>query len=684
MLVANVLWWWMDAVQAIMPPFPSLADVGFLLYMPLVFAALLTFPARPQTRHERFKLLLDVAVVVVGGFMVLWYLILGPTVAAGGSDTLAVATSIAYPVCDLVLLWAVTTILLRGPAPACRRPLQILLASLGLHIVGGVYLGYLGLHEGFVGGTWPDLFLLTSLYLLVVAAAEQYRRATPAADTEITRRHSVNRLPYAAVAVSYLLLVLIARGQPLYPLGGLILGAVTITGLVIARQIAALRDNESLIVTDALTGLANRTQLRVALERAMMRRNTGGGALGVLMLDLDGFKEVNDTLGHETGDGLLVAFADVLRRSVRAGDTAARLGGDEFAVVLPGMKDGPKAAGIVAERILTALREPVRIGEHTVTIRTSIGIGIADHTGPNTVAEVLHQADVAMYAAKRRGLHDYAIHGQDTNDAEVARQQLHVDLLHAVEREEFFLVYQPIVDMSTEEIQGVEALIRWRHPDRGIVPPMDFIPACEESGLIEHIGMWVLETASRQVAQWQQIGAAVPLHLHVNLSPRQLGDPQVVDKAAEVLRRTGLDPRRLVVELTESMLLEDPADAVAKLGAFKSLGIRLAIDDFGTGFSSLAHLTRLPVDILKIDRCFVAAMGHDADSAAVAEAIVHLSKALHLDTIAEGIEEGTQAIDLLNLGCRIGQGYHFARPEEAHVLTDLLAAQGVLELKHVS
>ena len=412
MLVSNVLWWWVDAVQGIMPPYPSLADVGFLLYMPLVFAALLTFPARPQTRHERFKLLLDVAVVVVGGFMVLWYLILGPTVAAGGAAKLAVATSIAYPVGDLVLLWAVTTILLRGPAPACRRPLQILLASLGLHVTGGVYLGYLGLHEGFVGGTWPDLFLLTSLYLLVVAAAEQFRQANPAENTETTRRHSINRLPYVAVAVSSVLLILIAREQPLYPLGGLIFGAVTITGLVMVRQIAALRDNESLMVTDALTGLANRTRLRVALERAMTRRNTDGGTLGVLMLDLDGFKEVNDTLGHETGDSLLVAFADVLQGSIRDGDTAARLGGDEFAVVLPRVKNDPTAAAVVAERILTRLSEPVCIGEHMVRIRASIGIAFADHTGPDTVAELLHQADIAMYAAKRRGLHDYAIHGQ--------------------------------------------------------------------------------------------------------------------------------------------------------------------------------------------------------------------------------------------------------------------------------
>ncbi len=677
MVLANVVWWWIDAVQRTVPPYPSLADAGFLLFMPLVFVAMSTFPTRAQTRHERFKVLLDVAVVVVGGFMVLWYLILGPTIAAGGVRPLGVATSIAYPVGDLALLWAVVALLLRGPAPNCRRPLQILVVALGLHIIADVDVGYLGLHAGFIGGTWPDLFYLTALYLLAVSAAEQYRRAGFTTDPAGTRsRHSVNRLPYLTVAISYLLLILIARRQPLYPLGGLLLGAVAVTGLVVTRQIAALRDNENLVVTDALTGLANRTRLRVALERATARSDAGGGVLGVLMLDLDGFKEVNDTLGHETGVALLVTFADVLRRCLRAGDTAARLGGDEFAIVLPGLKGGTKAAVVVAERILAALGEPVRVGEHTLTIRTSIGIAVADRPGPDSIAELLHRADVAMYVAKRRGLHDYAVHGQDPDDAEVAGRQLQLDLLRAVERDELFLVYQPIVDLTTEEIRGVEALIRWRHPDRGIVPPMEFIPACEESGLIERIGMWVLETACRQVARWQrELGAARRLNLNVNLSPRQLRDPELVDKVAEVLRRTGFDPRRLVVELTESTLLDDPRDAVAKLSAFKELGVRLAIDDFGTGFSSLGYLTRLPVDILKIDRCFVADMRHDAQSAAVAEAIIRLSEALHLDIVAEGIEERGQATDLLNLGCPAGQGYYFARPQDADALTELLAAR---------
>jgi diguanylate cyclase (GGDEF)-like protein len=303
--------------------------------------------------------------------------------------------------------------------------LQIVVAAMGLHIVGGVAIGYLSLHGGFVGGTWPDLFLLTGVYLLAVAAAVQRRRSATGTETaEAPKRLSVNRLPYIAVTVSYLLLMLIARGEPLYPLGGLLLGAVTITGLVVARQIAALRDNEELVVTDALTGLANRTRHRVALERALAHGERNSGAVGVLMLDLDGFKQVNDTLGHETGDGLLVAFADVLRRSVRTGDTAGRLGGDEFAVVLPNLHHAD-AAVTVAERILAALREPVHIGNHMVTMRTSIGIAVAHPTGIDSATEVQHRADMAMYTAKRSGLHGYAVHGQEPDDADRGRHRLH-------------------------------------------------------------------------------------------------------------------------------------------------------------------------------------------------------------------------------------------------------------------
>ena len=681
MIVANVVWWWMDAVRRIVPPFPSVADAGFLLFMPVVFVALSTFPARPRTRHERFKLLLDIAVVVVGGFMVQWYLILGPTIAAGGVSALGVATSIAYPVGDLVLLSGLAAVLMRGPAATSRRPLQILAASLGLHIVADVYVGYIGLHQGFVGGTWPDLFYLTSLYLFAVAAAEQYRQANATDDATATgRRHAINRLPYVVVAVSYALLMLIAHRQPIYPLGGLLAGAVTLTGLVVTRQVVALRDNETLVVTDALTGLANRTRLRSALDRALARTDATDGAVGVLMLDLDGFKAVNDAFGHETGDGLLTAFAGVLRRCVRAGDTAGRLGGDEFAIVLPEVK-GAAAAVLVAERILAALREPVQIGEHTVTMRTSIGIALAED--PETpAAEVQHQADMAMYAAKRRGLHGYVVHGQDPDSPEQTRQQLHVDLMQALERDEFFLVYQPIVDMDTEQIHGVEALIRWRHPQRGVVPPMEFIPACEEIGLIDQIGIWVLATACRQVAQWQrELGPPRRLQLHVNLSPRQMDDPDIVTTVVEVLHRAGFDPCGLVLELTENVLLDDAAGVVDKLTAFKDAGVRLAIDDFGTGFSSLSYLTRLPVDILKIDRRFIAELGHDTPNATITEAIIRLAEALHLDTVAEGIEEHSQATDLIRRGCTVGQGYYFARPQDAGSITTLLNTRPDLHLR---
>src|SRR5919198_366358 len=376
-LFANTVWWWMEAVQGGSPPFPSLADVGYVAFIPVLLAGLLAFPGRPVSRQERYKIALDTATVVAGGFMVLWYLVLGPTVTEGGAGFLAIATSVAYPVGDLVVLFGIAKVLLRGPAESSRRPLQILVVGLVLFVVADVYYGYVGLHDGFIGGSWPDLFWLSANYLFAVSAAEQHLRAEhPEGDVRRARSWHVNRLPYVGVALGYGLLLLIARGQRLYPLGGLLIGAIVLTVLVVLRQITALRENHALVVTDSLTGLTNRAQLRATLDRALLRGRRGDRRVAVLLLDLDGFKQINDTLGHETGDDFLVGFAEVLRGCVRAGDTAGRLGGDEFAVIIDQVS-GSEDAVVVAQRILARLREPITVGEHSLPIRTSVGIALS-------------------------------------------------------------------------------------------------------------------------------------------------------------------------------------------------------------------------------------------------------------------------------------------------------------------
>src|SRR6266545_2647042 len=673
-LFANTVWWWLEAVQGGSPPFPSLADVGYLAFIPVLLGGLLAFPGRPVSRQERYKLALDTATVVAGGFMVLWYLVLGATVTEGGAGFLAIATSVAYPVGDLVLLFGIVNVLLRGPAESSRRPLQILVVGLVLFVVADVYYGYLGLHQSFIGGGWPDLFWLSANYLFAVSAVEQHQRAEhPEGGVRRARSWHVNRLPYVGVGVGYGLLLLIAHGQHLYPLGGLLIGAVVLTVLVVLRQITALRENHALVVTDSLTGLTNRAQLRATLDRTLLRGRRGDRRVAVLLLDLDGFKQINDTLGHETGDGVLVGFADVLRDCVRAGDIAGRLGGDEFALVIDQV-NGSEDAVAVAQRILARLREPITAGEHALLTRTSIGIALSGD-GANQPDELLHRADQAMYAAKRRGAHRYEVYGHIPDDRELRRARLETDLRLALDREEMVVHYQPIVTLHDGNIVGLEALVRWRHPSIGMIPPGEFIPVAEETGLIHELGAWVLQHAGRQVRTWQErFPRTRPLQLSVNLSPRQVQDPQLVQDVTAILRRIGLDPRTLVLELTENVFMHDTDEAIAKLAALKQLGIRIAIDDFGTGYSSLGYLTHLPVDILKIDRCFIAELGTGSEGSVVAEAVVRLSQALHLDTVAEGIEAANQAEGLRELGCQLGQGYYFAHPLSSEAFEELLEA----------
>ncbi|HYY82570.1 MAG TPA: EAL domain-containing protein [Actinomycetes bacterium] len=676
-LFANTVWWWLESAINTSPPFPSLADVGYLAFIPVLLGGLFAFPGRPHSRQERFKLALDTITVVAGGFMVLWYLVLGPAVTDSGAGFLTVATSIAYPVGDLVLVFGIAKVLLRGPAASSRRPLQILIGGLALFVVADVYYGYIGLHAGFVGGSWPDLFWLSANFLFAVAAGEQhYRAGHPDRGAQRARSWHVNRLPYVAVGLGYGLLLLIARGQGLYPLGGLLVGAVVLTAVVVLRQITALRENHELIVTDSLTGLANRTQLRVDLERALARSRRNGDQVAVLLLDLDGFKQINDTFGHEVGDDVLVGFADVLRGCIRKIDTSGRLGGDEFAVVLEQV-NGPADVTMAAQRILAELDDPIVVDNHTLQVRSSIGIALSEG-GADDPEELLRRADMAMYVAKRRGAHGFELYGHIPDDRQLERTILAKELRLALKRGQLVVHYQPIVTLHDGGITGVEALVRWQHPSRGLLPPGEFIQLAEETGLIGDLGAWVLERACRQVHAWQErFPGSRPLQLSVNLSPRQMQDPDLVEDVTAILERTGFDPHTLVLELTEGVLMHDRDDVVARLTRLKQLGIRIAIDDFGTGYSSLGYLTHLPVDILKIDRCFVADFGTSSEGSVVAEAVVRLSQALHLETVAEGVETPDQAEGLRELGCPLSQGYYFSRPLDPAGVEAFLGRTGV-------
>ena len=423
---------------------------------------------------------------------------------------------------------------------------------------------------------------------------------------------------------------------------------------------------------DPLTGLPNRTLLLDRLERALVQTLRGGARPALLLLDLDGFKVVNDSLGHAAGDRLLIALAERLAAAMRPGDTIARLGGDEFAVLLDTATD-IHAATAVADRLLDALATPLALDGRELVVEASLGIALATD-GAARPDDLLRDADLALYRAKDAGRAGYAIYDTSLHTAVNARLVLEAELRRALASEEFVLHYQPKVDLATGRLAGVEALVRWRHPTRGLVPPDDFIPLAEETGLIVPLGRWVLTEACHQARAWAAARITdPPLTMSVNLSARQFRQPDLVGDVARILRDTGVIPGLIQLEITEGVLMEDAAATLGLLERLRGLGIALAIDDFGTGYSSLVYLKRFPIDVLKVDKAFVTGLGHDPGNGAITTAVIGLAHALGLAVTAEGVETAGELAQLRSLGCEQGQGYYFARPMPAAALAALLA-----------
>ena len=427
---------------------------------------------------------------------------------------------------------------------------------------------------------------------------------------------------------------------------------------------------------DALTGLPNRAlfmeRLGQALERARGRK---GGGFAVVFLDIDRFKLVNDSMGHRAGDQLLISIARRLDRIRRAGDTVARLGGDEFAILVEGVLD-PLAAGPVADRVQRELSQPFEVNGQEVFTSASIGIalgGVLDHKPE----DLLRDADTAMYRAKAQGSARHAVFDVTMHDHAVAVLQLENDLRRAIDRGELRVKYQPIVALQSARIVGFEALVRWQHRARGLVPPGDFIPMAEETGIISELGRWVLLEACQKMRALQQRHPRMPgLSLAVNLSGRQILQPDLVEQIAGVLDATGFDPHLLRLELTETVLVENEAAAARCLNRLRQLGLKLVIDDFGTGYSSLSYLHRMPIDILKIDASFVQSMGVDDKNRRIVETLLALGKNLGVEVIAEGVETQAQAQVLQRLGCGLVQGYLFSEAVDIDAAEGLLMQEG--------
>jgi len=645
----------------------------------LVAVALIRLAGRLPV-GDRLGHAIDSAVIALGLAVFSWLVLPHDPALIG---RLAAGLLVAVTATGGIILALIVTLAILAAQPGRLAPGRLLvLVAAGSSLVGTLT----HIADG-LGAMFAPLDLGHAAWYLGTAAwAALLLRPSDLVETAARRtaRPSTSALGLVALALATVSIpALFALHGGLDGADAVLAGAAT-SGMFVLVLVRLWRANRSLATSldardllteelrvqalhDALTGLPNRSQLGTALAEAI-RRDPAGVAL--LYLDLDEFKAVNDTLGHAAGDELLVAAAERIRRSVRATDLAARLGGDEFAALLRELPDRRQATE-VAERLLAALDAPFTVAGTVVRVRASIGIAFASPAIDE--AKLARHADVAMYVAKSHGKGRYEVFQSGIHSEVISRFALRADLERAVREHEFVLEYQPIVELATGRMVEVEALVRWAHPERGLVPPAEFIPLAEATGLIVPLGRWVLETACRQLGEWSRDGAPDAFAVSVNLSPAQLRDASLVDHVAAALALGGIAPGRLVLELTESAALD--ADAPAMLERLGALGVRIAIDDFGTGFSSLSQLTRLPINQLKLDRSFTHALGRTERQKRLVASVLRLARDQQLVSVAEGIEDAAQAGELRGLGCRLGQGYHLGRPMPARKLAALLLSE---------
>ncbi len=457
------------------------------------------------------------------------------------------------------------------------------------------------------------------------------------------------------------------------------------TVISIVRDITAQKSDEEqirrLAYFDPLTGMPNRLHFLEYVDRELLRARHANRQLALMFLDLDGFKRINDTLGHSVGDALLQAVAQRLKDKLRPSDIVARtgldemalhfarLGGDEFTVVLPDLLDAG-VVGAIAQRVLAVLQLPFHVAGQAITISASVGVAVFPEDGGDA-ATLLKHADTAMYHAKDQGRNNWQLYRQTLTKQAMARLSLENDLRNGLDRDELRLVYQPQVEATSGSIVGMEALIRWQHPTRGLVSPADFIPVAEDSGLILPIGRWVLRTACRQTREWQRQGLSPP-RIAVNLSARQVRASEFVSGVLAVIGETGIGADLLELELTESILMDPDPSHIAGLNALRRAGVHFSIDDFGTGYSSMAYVKQFPIGMLKIDRSFVRGLPQSADDAGIVTAILAMAQSLGLDVIAEGVETDAQCAFLRAAKCPKLQGYLFSPPVPAERMATLL------------
>ncbi|HEY2767028.1 MAG TPA: EAL domain-containing protein [Solirubrobacteraceae bacterium] len=664
--LGNVLWAaWVEHLPD--PPIPSICDGMWLMLYPACYVGIVGL-ARLRERRVPARMWLDGLVAGLGIAAVGAAIVVRPVLASVSGDTAAVVTEMAYPICDLMLAALVVGVLALGGWRVNRMWAMLGIGFIALAVADCMYaLQVAG------GATAPSSMTNTTydVGVLLLALAAWQPEAAPQTDTVPTG--AVLGIP-AAFAVSALGLLLYDHFSRLDPLAFVlamltILAAIARTALTF-RDVRALAETRRQALTDDLTSMPNRRHFLRCVRDAILATNVAGGSVALLLVDLDHFKELNDTLGHDAGDQLLCQVGERLRAVLRGSDTAARLGGDEFGVVLSDAADEASAIA-VAEKILRALGEPFPIKDVGLRVTASIGIARFPEQAENE-EQLMQHADVAMYDAKaaRSG---YACYARERDKHSLERLTLAGELSRALEAGEIEAHFQPKALADSGTIVGVEALVRWRHPERGLIGPAEFVTVAEQAGLGRALTRRMLELALGQLRRWRDTGLAI--HVAVNTTVADLQDTQFPAEVAELLAKHGLPPEALMLEVTENMVLADPVrvgDVLAQLG---ELGLGLSLDDFGTGFSSLAHLKALPVGEVKIDRSFVGRMTTDTVDAAIVQATIQLAHSIGIRVVAEGIEDEETWRSLVANHCEMVQGYALSRPLPADELDGLLRAK---------
>lgn len=671
----------------------------YLCAYPLAVLGVLLLPAKPLTGSAWLKTALDMAIVLMAATLVLWRYWLEPMIVVVGDKSLSLQLQVlVYPVGHLLLLWALLVLLYRQATKATLIPVYLLVLGAGASTVADFNYGRQVVYGAFALGGWQDLGWVVASLSYGLAGLWQATSVTATRSTAIataddeTPRRLTRWLIHAPAVCTFAVFLILQQGnwQQSYRVPWAPWTVSALMGLLLIRQLVTLHENQEFYVQihrqaimlqaqieerkriedrlahealhDPLTGLPNRAFFLERLRNAMtIAEHQQAGRFAVLFLDLDHFKVVNDSLGHMMGDQLLLMLAQRLRQCLHPGNIVARLGGDEFVILVENIQDVQEPVAL-AQQIHASLKQPLNLYGHLNFASASIGI-VCDDGHYEHPADVLRDADIAMYQAKTHGKDCYELFSVAMREQAQSRLALENDLYHALEREEFELFYQPILSLASDKIIGFEALLRWHHPQRGLVSPAEFIPIAEETGLILPIGHWVLLAACRQLHAWQtQFPCTPPLTMSVNISGKQFSANGFLEQVDAVLQEVGIDPHTLRLEITESVWLNRSGQADALFKTLHSKGMQFHIDDFGTGYSSLIYLQDFPIQTIKIDRTFVSRMADGADSTEIVRAMIDMAHDLGLETVAEGVETVEQLGKLKKLGCNYGQGYLLSRP----------------------